>query len=124
VAVITLILGGIGVMNIMLLSVTERTREIGIRKALGATNCKILTQFFLESLTLTLVAGFAGLGLGWGLCWIINQLVKIDFFAGMIVTPGLGLLAFGFLVLVGILSSIYPAFIASLLDPVEALRYE
>ncbi len=124
VAVVTLILGGVGVMNIMLLSVNERTREIGICKAVGATTRRILMQFFAESMTLTVFAGLGGIAIGWGLCILINQLPKIDFFAGMIVTPDVGLMAFGFLTLVGVLSSIYPAFMASVIDPIEALRYE
>jgi putative ABC transport system permease protein len=123
-AVVTLILGGVGVMNIMLLSVGERTHEIGVCKAVGATTRRILMQFFAESMTLTFMAGLAGLFIGWGLCVLINRLPKIDFFAGMIVTPALGWIAFGFLTLVGVLSSIYPAFIASVVDPIEALRYE
>ncbi len=123
-AVVTLILGGVGVMNIMLLSVGERTHEIGICKAVGATTRRILMQFFAESMTLTFLAGIAGVSLGWGLCALINLLPKIDFFAGMIVTPAVGWMAFGFLTLVGVLSSIYPAFIASVIDPIEALRYE
>jgi putative ABC transport system permease protein len=123
-AVVTLMLGGVGVMNIMLLSVGERTHEIGICKAIGATTRRILMQFFAESMALTFIAGLAGVFIGWGLCALINLLPKIDFFAGMIVTPAVGWLAFGFLALVGILSSIYPAFIASVVDPIEALRYE
>jgi putative ABC transport system permease protein len=124
VAIITLILGGVGVMNIMLLAVGERTREIGICKAVGATTRKILMQFFLESMILTLVAGITGIFFGWSLCALINQFPKIDFFAGMIVTPQVGLVAFGFLILVGALSSIYPAFMAAVVDPIEALRHE
>jgi putative ABC transport system permease protein len=124
VAVITLILGGVGVMNIMLLSVGERTHEIGICKAVGATTRRILMQFFAESMILTLFAGLFGILAGWGLCALINQLPKVDFFAGMIVTPGVGLVAFGFLILVSVLSSIYPAFMAAVVDPIEALRYE
>jgi putative ABC transport system permease protein len=124
VAIVTLILGGVGVMNIMLLSVGERTHEIGICKAVGATTRRILMQFFAESMMLTLFAGFAGIFIGWGLCALINQLPKIDFFAGMIVTPEVGLVAFGFLLLVGVLSSIYPAFMAAVVDPIDALRYE
>ncbi len=123
-AVVTLILGGVGVMNIMLLSVGERTHEIGICKAVGATTRRILAQFFAESMVLTFIAGFTGILIGWGLCSLINLLPKIDFFAGMIVTPAVGWIAFGFLTIVGMLSSIYPAFIASLVDPIEALRYE
>lgn len=124
VAVVTLILGGVGVMNIMLLSVNERTHEIGVSKAVGATTRRILMQFFAESMTLTLLAGLAGIFIGWGLCALLNLLPKLDFFAGMIVTPQVGLMAFGFLTLVGVLSSIYPAFMASVVDPIEALRYE
>jgi putative ABC transport system permease protein len=123
-AVVTLILGGVGVMNIMLLAVGERTHEIGICKAVGATTRRILLQFFAESMALTFVAGLTGIFLGWGLCSLINLLPKIDFFAGMIVTPAVGWIAFAFLTVVGMLSSIYPAFIASLVDPIEALRYE
>jgi putative ABC transport system permease protein len=123
-AVVTLALGGVGVMNIMLLSVGERTHEIGVCKAVGATTRRILAQFFAESMALTFFAGLAGLLLGWSLCRLINLLPKIDFFAGMIVTPAVGWIAFGFLTLVGVLASIYPAFIASVVDPIEALRYE
>ena len=124
VAVITLILGGVGVMNIMLLSVGERTQEIGICKAVGATTRRILMQFFAESMMLTMFAGLAGILSAGGFCALINQLPKIDFFAGMIVTPEVGLVAFGFLMLVGVLSSIYPAFMAAVVDPIEALRHE
>jgi putative ABC transport system permease protein len=123
-AVVTLILGGVGVMNIMMLSVGERTHEIGVCKAVGATTRRILAQFFAESMTLTFIAGLAGMFLGWTLCALVNLLPKIDFFAGMIVTPALGFMAFGFLTLVGVISSIYPAVTASLVDPIEALRYE
>jgi putative ABC transport system permease protein len=124
VAIVTLILGGVGVMNIMLLSVGERTHEIGVCKAVGATTRRVLMQFFAESMALTLFAGIGGIATGWGLCALINQLPKIDFFAGMIVTPEVGLIAFGFLTLVGVLASIYPAFMAALVNPIEALRYE
>jgi putative ABC transport system permease protein len=124
VAVITLILGGVGVMNIMLLSVGERTHEIGICKAVGATTRRILAQYFAESMTLALMAGLSGIMIGWGLCALINQLPKIDFFAGMIVTPEVGLIAFGFLMIVSVLSSIYPAFMAAVVDPIEALRHD
>jgi len=124
VAIITLILGGVGVMNIMLLSVGERTHEIGICKAVGATTRRILMQFFAESMMLTMFAGLSGIFLGWALCALINLLPKIDFFAGMIVTPVVGLVAFGFLILVGVLASIYPAFMAAVVDPIEALRHE
>ena len=124
VAVVTLILGGIGIMNIMLLTVQERTREIGLRKSIGATSRDILLQFFAESMALTLIAGIGGIGIGWGICSLVNLLPKIDFFAGLIVTPSVGLMSFGFLGVVGVLSSIYPAFMASVLDPIEALRCE
>ena len=124
IAIITLALGGVGVMNIMLLSVGERTREIGICKAVGATTRRILLQFFAESLALVFIAGITGILLGWILCALLNLLPKMDQFAGMIVTPQIAWIAAGFLILVGILSSIYPAFMASTVDPIEALRCE
>jgi putative ABC transport system permease protein len=124
VGLVTLALGGLGVTNIMLVSVRERTREIGLRKAVGATRRRILVQFFSEALALTLASGLIGLGLGWGFCELMNLLPKIDFFAGLILTPGVAIGVTLFLMLVGLLSGIYPALTAAELDPVEALRYE
>jgi putative ABC transport system permease protein len=124
VSLVTLALGGIGVMNIMLISVRERTREIGIRKALGATPGRILRQFFTEGLTLTLLSGGIGFGLGAGLCALVNLLPMPDRFAGMIVTWDTALLAIGTLIVIGVAAATYPARRAAALPPVEALRYE
>jgi putative ABC transport system permease protein len=123
-ALITLALGGIGVMNIMLVSVAERTREIGIKQAVGATPGRILFEFFLESITLTILSGLIGLALAWGICDAVSRLPLPTLFAGLPVSPKTALLAFTTLVLVGILAAIYPARRASLMVPVEALRYE
>jgi putative ABC transport system permease protein len=124
VALITLALGGIGVMNIMLVSVAERTREIGIKQAVGATPGRILFEFLLESVTLTIFSGLLGLGLAWGICAAVSRMPLPTLFAGLPVGPTTALLAFGTLVLVGILAAIYPARRASLMVPVEALRCE
>jgi putative ABC transport system permease protein len=124
VALITLALGGIGVMNIMLVSVAERTREIGIKQAVGATPGRILFEFFLEAVTLTIFSGLVGLALAWGICAVVSRMPLPTMFAGLPVSASTALLAFGTLVLVGILAAIYPARRASLLVPVEALRYE
>ena len=95
VSLITLVLGGIGVMNIMLIAVRERTREIGLRKALGATSHSIHRQFVIEGLALTLLSGVLGLAAGWGLCQLINMLPMPARFSGMIITPGTGALRGG-----------------------------
>ena len=120
----TLFLGGIGVMNVMLVAVRERTREIGVRKAVGATGRSILWQFFVETLIVVFLSGGIGLGIGFGLCSLVNLLPMPPFFAGLLYTWESGLLAFGLLGTVAILSALYPASSAAGVDPIEALRYE
>ncbi|KPK45462.1 MAG: multidrug ABC transporter substrate-binding protein, partial [Nitrospira bacterium SM23_35] len=120
IASVSLLVGGIGIMNIMLVSVTERTREIGIRMAIGAKTWDIRLQFIIEALTLSLIGGIAGI-----LAGIISSQV-ISMMAGWstMVSPYSILLAFCFSGLVGIFFGFFPAYKASLLDPIEALRYE
>jgi len=120
IAAISLLVGGIGIMNIMLVSVTERTREIGLRKAMGATKVDILTQFLLEAIILSLAGGALGIALGVGIALLVDA-------SGMthaIITPDAILLAVSFSVAVGLFFGIYPANHAAGLRPIEALRYE
>ena len=124
VGVITLALGGIGVMNIMFVAVRERTREIGVRKALGATTVTIQRQFFLEGFFLTMLSGAIGFVVAIGLCAAVNTLPMPARFQGMVLTWQSGLAALFVLVLIGVVTSTYPARRASQLPPVEALRYE
>jgi putative ABC transport system permease protein len=124
VSLITLALGGIGVMNIMLIAVRERTREIGLRKALGATPTIIHRQFIIEGVGLTMLSGMLGFVGGVGLCKLINMLPMPARFSGMIITPGTSAIAVVALAVVGILAALYPAARAAALPPVESLRYE
>lgn len=120
IAAVSLVVGGIGIMNIMLVSVTERTREIGIRKAVGATPQDILLQFLVESVLLSVGGGLLGVGVA------LLATRAISGFAGWmtVVTPGAVVLAFGFAVAVGLFFGLYPAYRAARLDPIAALRYE
>ena len=120
IAAISLLVGGIGIMNIMLASVTERTREIGIRRALGATRSDIVLQFLAEALLLSLAGGLLGMGLGIAIPNVVT------YFSGLmtIIKPEALLLAFGISVLTGIVFGIYPATRAAALSPIEALRHE
>jgi putative ABC transport system permease protein len=120
VAFVSLMVGGIGIMNIMLVSVTERTREIGVRMALGARKKDILTQFLAEAMTLSLVGGLIGIGLGVGATLLLSKLAGWT----TLISSGSILLAFIFAASVGIFFGLYPARKASLLNPIEALRYE
>ncbi len=122
VAAISLFVGGIGIMNIMLVSVTERTREIGLRKAIGAKPRVILMQFLMESTVLALMGGLIGIGFGWGMATLVTVFSAGQFDA--IVTPGAIVLAVGFSAAVGIIFGVYPAARAARLNPIEALRYE
>jgi len=119
---ISLLVGGIGIMNIMLVSVTERTREIGILKALGATRQNILMQFLIEALTLCMFGGLVGIAIGFGLAALVSALLP-DFPAPHIPLWAV-LLSFGFCAAVGIIFGIVPAAKAAQLNPIDALRYE
>jgi putative ABC transport system permease protein len=124
VAIVTLCLGGIGVMNIMLVSVTERTREIGMRKAVGATKRDILRQFFAESAMLTLVSGIIGLSFGLGICIAMSTLPLPDFVPHPIISPISIIASILTLSLITVTAGMYPARRAADMTPVESLRYE
>ncbi len=124
VAIVTLLLGGIGVMNIMLVAVRERTIEIGVRKAIGATAARIQWQFFAEGLLLTGLSGLIGFAIGMGLCDLVNLAPMPERFTGLIVTWRTGLFAVAALALIGVSAATYPARRAAGLTPIEALRYE
>jgi len=120
IAAISLVVGGIGIMNIMLVAVAERTREIGIRKAVGASNQNILSQFLIESIVLALIGGIIGIILGVSLAWLISTVSPLK----AAVSFWMIILGFGFSATVGIFFGIYPARRAATLNPIEALRYE
>lgn len=120
IAAISLIVGGIGIMNIMLVSVTERTKEIGLRKAVGAKRNDILMQFLTESIVVSFLGGFMGIILGWLITFTFSMIIGWN----ASVSLNSILLAFGFSVMIGIVFGIYPAMKASKLHPIEALRYE
>jgi putative ABC transport system permease protein len=120
IASVSLLVGGIGIMNVMLVSVTERTREIGIRMAVGATSKDIMLQFLVESGMLSMTGGAAGVFLGTLLSYILSSAFNWQ----TVVLPASVALAFSFSALVGIVFGLYPAYKASLLNPIEALRYE
>jgi putative ABC transport system permease protein len=120
VAAVSLLVGGIGIMNIMLVSVTERTREIGIRLAIGALEGQVLTQFLVEAVVLSMLGGLIGIALGLTLAGILVNVLGVPF----ILDPTIILVAFGFSALVGVLFGYFPARRAARMDPIEALRHE
>jgi len=122
IAVIALIVGGIGITNIMLASISERIREIGIRKAIGATTGAIFVQILIESLLISLLAGVAGLVASYGLIHTLSSLIPPDNIP-VITVPAMAV-ACGFGVFSGVAASLFPAFKASRLHPIQALRYD
>ena len=120
IAAISLLVGGIGIMNIMLVSVTERTKEIGIRKALGATYRMIIVQFLIESITVSLAGGFLGVALGVGIALLIPHISELSTL--LTAAPIVG--SFVFSVLIGLIFGLYPAQKAAKLNPIDALHYE
>jgi putative ABC transport system permease protein len=111
-------------MNVMLVAVRERTREIGVRKAIGAPGGTILRQFFIEALIIALLSGGIGLGIAFGFCALVNLLPMPDFFAGLVPSWSAGLIATGLLGAIAVLAALVPARKAASVDPIEALRYE
>ena len=120
IAAVSLVVGGIGIMNIMLVSVTERTREIGIRKAIGATRASIQLQFLIEAVVLSCLGG----ALGIALAWVASEQLARNFGWTMVIPANAVVMSFGFSAMIGIVFGFYPAVRASRLDPIEALRYE
>jgi putative ABC transport system permease protein len=120
IAAVSLLVGGIGIMNIMLVNVTERTREIGIRLAIGALASDVLFQFLVEAVVLSTLGGLLGIGAGLAMSWSATNALGVPF----VVQPGILLLAFGFSAFVGVLFGFLPARKAANLNPIEALRYE
>lgn len=120
IAAIALLVGGIGIMNIMLVSVSERTREIGIRKAIGATRSRILSQFLIEALVLSVIGGLIGLMLSAMILYVLEPILSMP----LSISPQVALIAVGFSVLIGVVFGLYPANKASKLRPIEALRHE
>ncbi len=120
IAAVSLLVGGIGIMNIMLVSVTERTREIGVRKALGATRVNIMMQFLIEALTLCLLGGMLGILAGVGAAVLLSKVMQWN----TLISPGAVGIAFLFSAAVGLFFGIWPARRAARLDPITALRYE
>lgn len=124
IAGISLLVGGIGIMNIMLVTVTERTREIGIRKAVGAKRGDILRQFLTEAMVLSFAGGMLGVGAGWALARVFSQVSINDQAIQTVILPSTVAVAVGVAVAIGLFFGLYPAFLASRLDPIEALRRE
>jgi putative ABC transport system permease protein len=122
--VVTLLLGGIGTMNVMLVAVRERTREIGLRMAVGATRGQILTMFFLETFIIVFLSGAIGLVFAHTVCHFVNKLPMPQYFAGLWATWEVGAATVGLLGLVAVGSAMYPASRAASIDPIEALRFE
>jgi putative ABC transport system permease protein len=120
IAAISLLVGGIGIMNIVLATVMERTREIGIRRAIGARRWDILRQFLTESALISVAGGVMGIAFGFFLSWLIARTAEWK----TIVTTSSVVIAFAVSVFIGIVFGIYPAFKASRIDPIDALRYE
>jgi len=124
-AAIALLVAGLGIMNIMLVSVTERTREIGIRKAVGAKRRNILLQFLLEALTIGVIGGLIGIGVGVGASKILSGSITMNYSTiETVITPDMIIIAFLVSVAVGVIAGVYPAMRAARLSPIDALRYE
>jgi putative ABC transport system permease protein len=124
VGLVTLFLGGIGVMNVMMVAVRERTREIGVRKALGAPAHAIMKQFCIEAMIIALFSGAVGMTIAYGLCWLVDLLPMPAFFAGLVPTWQSGALACAMLGAIAVISALFPARRAASVDPIEALRFE